>query len=453
MNALQRIARGAGVSATVDHETYTLDELPFLFDQALGGLPSFQQTLVGDRVSIAPEFLGFARGAFKGNAIVFTCVLNRMQLFQQATFKFRSLATGALFGNTDLAPLERPLPGKKTSYLLALAELFNSSAGNFFCARRAGDRLRPLRPDWTSIILGSNDPRATPENLNTIDVEVVGYQYVPGGPGSGNEPITLLPEQVAHYMPIPDPESPWRGMSWLTSVLNEVAADRETTEHKRKFLERGGTPNLAVVIPAKTVKEFEEWVAKYRSEREGPHANPYKHLFLGLGADPKVIGADLTKMDFRNVQGGGEVRICGAAGVPASIAQISDGLAGSTLNAGNFEAAWRMMADQTIRPLWDEFAGAMESVVPPPAGAELAVDVSDVAAMKEGAQTRAEVTNKQAQSIATLVRDGFTAESAVAAVTTNDLSKLEHTNLVSVQLLPPGASGNGAANGHAVLAP
>ena len=59
--------------------------------------------------------------------------------------------------------------------------------------------------------------------------------------------------------------------------------------------------------------------------------------------------------------------------------------------------------------------------------------------------------------IATLIREGFTAESVVLAVKNNDWTLLKHSGLMSVQLQPPGtesaprlpalASANGNGNG------
>ena len=44
----------------------------------------------------------------------------------------------------------------------------------------------------------------------------------------------------------------------------------------------------------------------------------------------------------------------------------------------------------------------------------------------------------QAATITQLLREGFTPESAVAAVTNDDMTLLEHTGLCQVQLQTPG---------------
>jgi hypothetical protein len=71
-----------------------------------------------------------------------------------------------------------------------------------------------------------------------IDTEVIGYAYQPGGPASGEDPVILLPEQVAHFAPYRDPLAKYRGVSWVSSVVNEICADEAATTHKRNFFDR-----------------------------------------------------------------------------------------------------------------------------------------------------------------------------------------------------------------------
>jgi hypothetical protein len=60
--------------------------------------------------------------------------------------------------------------------------------------------------------------------------------------------------------------------------------------------------------------------------------------------------------------------------------------------------------------------------------------------LREDAKDAAEITQTNATTIGQLVREGFTAESAKAAVIAQDMSLLVHSGLVSVQLQVPGAT-------------
>jgi hypothetical protein len=69
---------------------------------------------------------------------------------------------------------------------------------------------------------------------------------------------------------------------------------------------------------------------------------------------------------------------------------------------------------------------------------ELWFDTADMPLLREDAKDAAEIEQIKATTITILVREGFTAESAMAAVMGQDMALLKHTGLVSVQLQPPG---------------
>jgi len=215
-------------------------------------------------------------------------------------------------------------------------------------------------------------------------------------------------------------------------------------------LEGGATPNLAVKLNVTDLGEFNKWVARYKEEREGAGVdiNPYRTLFLAAAADPVPIGVDLKAIDFANVQSAGEVRIAAAAQVHPAVAAFSAGLQGSTLNAGNLEAAFRQFANGTIRWRWGAAAEAFRPIVAEQQGAELWYDDRDIPALQADETDAAKVLQIQAATIVSLIHAGYDPDSVVDAVKANDLARLEHTGLVSVQLLPPGESApvDGGAN-------
>lgn len=432
--------------------------------------PWLQQTLLGNQEQISPDYMGFVQQMFKASPVVFSCIANRAYIFSEARIKYRQVRNGRpgdLFGDASLSVVEEPWQGGTTGDLLAIAELNNCLAGNFFAARRqlgGTDRIRVMRPDWTYLVLGSEQELDGEEIYPCdLDAEVIGYVYLQGGPGSGRE-LYLLPEEVMHYAPMRDPLTPWKGMSWLTPVVQEILADKAMTQHKRKYLDAGATPNLAINLdPAKlgikNTEDFEKWVSKFQEKREGRRGNPYRTLFLAAGADPIPLGANLGEVDFAKVQAGGEVRIAAAAMVHPAIAGFSEGLQGSALNSGNLAEAYRQFTNNLIRPLWRNFVGSLAVIVPPPPDAELWYDDRDVPALQEDEAKVADVQQKQAAAINSLVTAGYTPESAVEAITANDLKRLVHSGLYSVQLQRPGTErqppstsepppGQAAENGH-----
>lgn len=377
------------------------------------------------------SFVGYVQGAYKANGVVFATSLARSMLFTEARFKFRRYGdpgTSDLFGTPDLTILERPWPNGSTGDLLARMEQDVTGCGNFFAARE-GNRLRRLRPDWVEIILSAPPDQA-------VECDVVGFKYTVGGPMSKGETRLYLVDEVAHWAPVPDPEALYRGMSWLTPVLTEITSDKAATRHKQKFFENAATPNLSVSLKETvTLEQFQEFMKAMNAAHQGVD-NAYKTLYLGGGADVKVVGADLRQLDFKQVQGAGETRIAAAGRVPPIIVGLSEGLQAATYS--NYGQARRAFGDHFARPQWRSACAALSVLVDVPDGSELWYDDRDIAFLREDRKDLAEIQQGQAQTIRTLVDAGYEAQTCVDAVLAEDFSLLRHSGLFSVQLQPPG---------------
>ena len=210
------------------------------------------------------------------------------------------------------------------------------------------------------------------------------------------------------------------------------------TLHKGRFFDHAATPNLAVSLDkALTRDQYAEFVTAM-SEHEGV-GNAYKTMWLGGGADVKVIGADLKQLDFKLTQGAGETRICAAGGVPPIIVGLSEGLSAATYS--NYGMARRKFGDHWARPQWRAAAAALESVMSPKPGTRLWYDDRDISFLQEDRKDDAEIMRLRAVTVRNLLDAGYKPESVVAAVEAGDLTKLEHSGLYSVQLQRPGSAG------------
>jgi phage portal protein BeeE len=449
----------------------TLDQLPYWFGtfgyEGLGYGPAMIQTLQQNRETIAADFLGFINGAYKTNGAIFGCMLARMALFSEARFQFRRMQNGRpgkLFGTPDLDILEHPWPNATTGDLLARIVNDVDLAGNWYGTRtprldRHGSKIGRLRPDWVTIIKGStHDPPTDGEFKADLteswdpSAELIGYIYTPGGPGSGMKPRAYLPEEVAHIAPIPDPIASYRGMSWVQPILTEVLGDRAMTTHKIMFFENGASGNLVVSLDTGRMdrKTFKEWIDLFESEHAGA-MNAFKTVYLGQGAQVTPVGFNMRDLDYSAVQGQGELRIAEAAGIHPVILGTKDGLAAASLN--NFQNARRLTGDKTLRPLWRNTCGSLETLVPPPPGSNLWYDDTDIPFLKDDQADQANVILTLSTAMRLLTDAGYDPDSVVQAVEANDLSLLEHSGLFSVQLHPPGqndlsGSENGNSNGN-----
>ena len=398
-----------------------------------------QTTMTGQKAeAIQGSFEGLVNGGLYGNGVIFGLASTRMRVFSEARFQFQRLEQGRpgdLFSTPDLGILEKPWEGGTTGDLLARMELIAQFAGNFYATLAQGE-VAILRPDWVEILLAD---RFLPTG-EQVGYRKVGYHYYEGGKGQAESPTLLLPGEVVHYAPQPDPLASYRGMSWLTPVIREIQADGAATNHKLAFLENAATPNLAVSLPKEvTPEQFDEFVEKMDEGHQGP-LKAGKTLYTGGGADVTVIGADMRQLDFKVTQGAGETRLAQAAGVPPTVAGLSEGMQGSSLNAGNFGQARRQFADMTLSNLWRNAAGSLEVLVPPPSGARLWYDTRDIPFLREDQKDGADIQNTKAAAIRQLVDAGYKPETVVKAILNDDYSLLVHSGLFSVQLQAPGAT-------------
>jgi HK97 family phage portal protein len=382
---------------------------------------------------------GYA-SALRQSPPAFAAQMVRALVLSQARFTFRNLPStatpGRQFGNRDLSLLERPWPNATTGELVSRMEWHAGLAGNAFVIRQR-TRLRVLRPDWVIIVYGSQqDPD---DAAHALDGEIIGYVYYNGGIGYG-KPQTILPEDMAHWSPLPDPEAAGLGQSWITPAVREIRGDIAATQHKLTFFANGATPNMVVKgISAPTKKQFDD-IVDMLEERHTGLANAYKTLYLTAGADATVVGSDLRQLDFKQTQGAGETRIAVLSRVPAALLGISEGLSGSSLNAGNFSAARRMFSDTWVMPTLQDLAACLAPLVNVPSDAELWFDTTDMTLLREDAKDAAEIAQTQMATIVAGVNGGFEPESVKAAVIGQNMALLKHTGMVSVQLQQPGAT-------------
>lgn len=420
-DAEKRYASGLDFGEWLQFFGFDGNDYPFLLNQTFPASP---------REEVDSTFRGFVQCAYRTSGIIFACMLVRQLLLKEMRFQFRRFNNGRpgdLFGTADLKLLEEPWPKGTTSDLIARVVQDGDLAGNFFGVRR-NNGIRRMRPDGVTIVSGSKTGRE-------IDMEVIGYSYKPLDKASDDE--IYMPEEVAHFAPIPDPLARWRGMSWLTPIVREIMADSAATTHKLKFFENGATPNLVVKLDPSIQRDmYDQWVSAF-DERHSGYLNAYRTLYLGGGADATVVGSNLKDLNFSETQGAGETRIAAAAGVPPVIVGFSEGLKSATYS--NYQQARRRFADGTMRPIWRDIAGSFAPLVKVPSGSQLWYDDRDIPFLQEDQKDAAEIQSIKSKTITGLIVAGYEPDSVVGAVEAEDLTLLVHTGLVPVQLWTPGS--------------
>lgn len=398
------------------------------WDDYLGMLSSFG---FGGHTYVAPSGSVERLTALQGqrNPIVAAAIHARVSVFAEVRFLWQPFADGRpgrLFGNRDLVLLEEPWPTATTADLLSRMLLDADLWGGSYWVVRGG-RLVRLEPERVVIVTGSvgDAPDAS------YGSELLGYAVTND---RGEEVAFFLPGEVLHFLTRPDPDHPFRGATWLSSVLEDVQADTQLSRFKTSYLKNAATPNLVVSFdPSVTREAFETFTQTMDAAHSGVD-RAFKTLYLAGGADVKVVGSNFEQLAMKATQGAGETRIASAAGVPASYLGITESLQGSALTTGNYGSARRRYADGTIRPLWRDAAGAAQVVLRRPAAARLWYDDTHVAFLQEDVKDAADIRRADAGTIRALVDGGFDPASVVDAVTTGDMTLLEHTGKLSVQL-------------------
>ena len=155
----------------------------------------------------------------------------------------------------------------------------------------------------------------------------------------------------------------------------------------------------------------------------------------------QVVGADLKQLDFTALQGKAETRIASAGGVPPLIAGLSEGLQAASYH--DYGPAKNAFVDGTIRQLWREACGCLETIVTPPVDSQLWIDDRDIAYLREDAKVIAEIMQIKAEILNKLITAGWKPDAAIDAVAAMDEKQLKdrHTGLFSVQLQPPAEGG------------
>ncbi len=386
----------------------------------------------GTQYMTSPFRAASARHLLGVSGPVYTVLDRRVSIMGEARPTFQYFKDGKparMFSSRELEILKTPWTGGTWRQLVAACEADVAAAGNSYWIR-LGNELVRLDADWVTIV-------TAPVEIGGLEVGSRLLGYIVQRPAY--QPVAFEPSDVAHYRPGTPVECPFRGESWLAAVASDASSDLELTQYKGNYLRNGALPSLAVTYePTIDQAQLEAFVGMFADKFVGSgNAGKVMH-FLG-GRDVKTVGATLDQLSFKAVQGAGETRIAAAGGVPASVAGFSEGMQGSSLNAGNYTATRRLFGDAKIRPLLGAFCDAFSTLVPPPSGARLWYDDTLVSFFQEDVTDEANIRQLNAQTIKTLIEAGYEPDAVIAAVTTGDYGGLtgNHSGLTSVQLAPP----------------
>jgi len=411
-------------------------------------------SLTGSKApDLSGEFGQLVASVGRQHGLVAAAVFARSLLISQTRFQWRRFGDREMFGSAALALLDRPAMGMTRNQLFASAENCVSYGGAAYFYRSDAQGLKVLRPDWVETVFVSTTAPDQVGKFLPLDAELVGYKYWPGGRNAGQSSTSLAVEDVAVWAPQADPEYPWRGLSWITAMIRDIALDYQAEAHVNKFFENAATPNVVYSMSDKlTAQQLGDFTEQFRNGYEGAD-NAWKSIIVGGGADVKVVGANLEQLGLKDLRGGIETHIAASSRVPAVLLGIREGMQGSSLNAGNYSSQRRQWADGWFSPVTQSLAASLEPLLTVPRSqgtpdAELWPDTRDVLFLQEDAKDAADILQSSVSSIRQALDGGFDPDAAVEMAMSGSLQPLlgAHTGLTSVQLLPPDTGQNGDTN-------
>src|SRR5260221_70703 len=267
-----------------------------------------------DREQVLPELAAFSQQSYGPSSIWFAAILVRVALFSEARFKYQAKDDKHLFGNEPLLKLEDPyVPHTRTGELLVRMEQAASLAGQCYIWDPPGeDRLVRLRPDWVTII-----SEVVPVADDAWYRRKIGYWHEPPKNVLDQGQGFFVPaEECVHWVPVPDPQADFRGMSWLTPAYREIMADSGMTQYKIRYLQNDASPNVIIRYAQKLHPGTVDSVRDRMTARYAGPENAGKTLVLDQGADLTIVGSNLQQMDFANVSAVGVERILADGNVP-----------------------------------------------------------------------------------------------------------------------------------------
>jgi HK97 family phage portal protein len=370
------------------------------FGVAFGGRPNGDGMLFPDS-----SYETYARNGFGRNELVYACIMEKARCFPQGVLR--------VYPDGPSDRRNEPLDDHRLRRLIAqpnpvtnevefgqLSIVYLDLSGNcYWLIIRGRDgvpaELWPIRPDLIRILPSARDPR------------VWAYGYVPDPTSGLSSTATVIPVPRSDMVHIkyPNPLDMYFGQAPLRPATRAVTVDNARTDFVDALLRNDAVPRVVIKtaqeIDEKVTDRLEErWMRKFGGRNRGRPA------FLQTGMDVQVLGLNLDELQFGDMSGITEARICAAMGVQPILVGAKVGLDRSTF--ANFKEAKAAFWETTLmdlQRLW--FGGISTQVLPFFLGVgrqrvALRWDNSDVLALQEAE------TDKWERATNALSRGGIT---------------------------------------------
>jgi phage portal protein BeeE len=222
-----------------------------------------------------------------------------------------------------------------------------------------------------------------------------------------------------------------QGFSPSQAARRWTRLDDYIADYEAGFFENGAVPAGQFIIKAKTVRDYEDIVRGMKNKHRGAGANNnVAYVHEPLNAEGQGMGAQITwvpfntdndKLDLKNIFENVNKKIDSVYGVPASIRGD---------NTANTYASVRVdeviMAKYAVKPLatkiWSKITHELNRIT---GGTGIAITFDyEIPSIADEEKVKADTRRVDADTLSALTEQGYTFESIVEYVKTNDLSKL-----------------------------
>ena len=343
---------------------------------------------VGRSISFIPEwikvawmetdFITLIRKGYKQSSAVSNCVRALAFSFPEPQLiAYKDVGNGdePVGANDPLQKLIRnPNQDMGEAEFMQFAITYASCGGNVYIwkERSKNGKVMALWP-WS-------DGDVTPiVGHNSKEGIVAGYRFDVGD----GDYVDLPKSEIIQWKWMIDPEQPWKGIGAIEFAARDISSDTESSRYTYGMFKNNAIPPFAVTMAVdKEVEDKDitrlqkQWKKRYGGENAGVPG------FLDYGMTIQKLGLNMQELSLSELKNIPESRICGAFGVPPSIALLyvglkrsdyGDGMARKSFTETTLVALWRTCSSELTAGLSDEFGG----------GYTLKFDESQVKALQE----------------------------------------------------------------------
>lgn len=206
---------------------------------------------------------------------------------------------------------------------------------------------------------------AMPQRLSPVPDA---YKYLAAwmykGPDGDTVPLEL--DEIIRFRR-PNPQDPYRGISWVQPILVDLDADRYGQEWQRQFYLNSAQPGGVIEVDRRlSDDEFAEMTYRWREQHQGINK---AHRVAVIENGSKYVSTPLTQKDMQFAEMSTVMRdkALAAAGFPKSMLGITE-----DVNRANAEAGEYMYSKWLLTPRLERWRGMLNRQLLPLFGQDIA---------------------------------------------------------------------------------